>query len=218
MNNKAYSLAEFSAAIRNHNVARPNLFFLEMTLPPALIDVIPMEELKLVNLMCHSTFSPEIYFHTINNYYEAGQPISRVHGYGQTPSSLYFHMDGSFIVKKFFDRWRRIITNSRNNFMWPDDYTAESYTLSHINVAEEIVYTNKYKRVWPKDIQQMSLHHGSATSMMSLNVTLAYETVEFSSDVLTQETIEQATLREKQASEYLNREFTNSNISGLIGS
>jgi len=199
-------LSNFSAAVRKHNLARPNLFTVEITLPPALVGIISMEDLRLVNVMCFSAFTAEVNFHTLNNYDEAGQQIKRAHGFTQTPISTFYRVDGNFTVKRFFDQWRRIITKSRQNFSWPDDYISDTLIITNYNTSANQVYTNTYKRIWPIDINQMSLDHGS-TGETHIGINYAYETIEFSSDIMTEESLEAVSIKEKLSAEYLNKEI-----------
>ena len=206
-NTRPKSLSDFASTLRKYDIARQSLFYINMTLPPALINKISMEELRIANLMCHATFTPEIQFTTINSYFEAGQPIERNHGYLQTPVTLWFHVDGNYIVKKLFDQWRRAITTSKNNYAWPDDYTADSLTLTMLNTSEKTIQTTTYKRVWPKEIAQISLDYSSGTGLQTFGVTFPYETIEFSTDSIDTNTLEVAVQREKLALQYANPEL-----------
>lgn len=206
MATKPKSLGDFASAIRKHNIARKNLFYADFTLPPALLDKISMDELRIASLMIHQAYVSEITFNTIDNYYEAGQPIERNHGYEQRGVTVQFYMDGNYIVKKLFDHWRRAIVMSKNNYSWPDDYTSDSLKISMLNTAEEVVSTTTYKRIWPKEIIQLGYAH-SDNSGQALGITFVYETIEFSTDVLDTNKIEVAAQREKLALQYTNPEL-----------
>ena len=201
------TLSNFSSVVRRHNVARPNLFYINITLPPALVGVISAEELNVVNLMCHTTYLPEISFETHDNYYEAGQPRPVVHGYSTPATSFIFTMDGSFIVKKFFDMWRRTILKGRSTYEWADSYTAESIILTQVNLDESIVNTTEFKRIYLKSVMNIGLFHGDHGTKMDLNVAMAYERLVFSTDTNVSDAMQVIEQRKKLADKYRNKEL-----------
>ena len=70
----APSLSEFSSLIRSANIARPYLFYVELTLPPGLLTpgTASLDDTKKLSLYCHAAQTPMLEMYTNDNYYEAG--------------------------------------------------------------------------------------------------------------------------------------------------
>ena len=174
-------LENFSATLRSKNIARPYLFYVEITLPPALLTSgkASEDDVRALNLFCHGAQTPFTQMMTNDNYFEAGIKRKYIHDYDYQDLMLQFYVDQSYLVQKFFEKWSELIVNSRRNFSYPDDYTAETVKLHLIDLEGNSNFSYTYKRVVPKVINSISLDYGT-TGIMSLPVSFVFETIETS--------------------------------------
>jgi hypothetical protein len=177
----APKISEFSSLIRNNNISRPYLFFVELTIPDGLYisGKQSTDDSKKLSLLCHAATTPMLEIMTADNYYEAGIKRKFIYDYDYQDLTLEFYVDQQYTVQRFFESWKNLIVNSRRNFSWPDDYTAENFNLHLIDLSDKANFSYSYRRVTPKNINSISLHHG-AGGIMTLPVTFNFETVETS--------------------------------------
>jgi hypothetical protein len=182
-------LNKFSASIRATNIARPYLFYVELTLPPGLLNSgkVSAPDVDTINLFCHGAQTPFTQMMTNDNYFEAGIKRKFIHDYDYQDLMLQFYVDQTYLVQKFFEKWKELIVNSRRNFSYPDDYTAESFKLNMIDLEGNSNFSYTYKRVVPKVINSIMLDY-SSTGIMSLPVSFVFETVETSIDTASEDT------------------------------
>lgn len=176
-------LNKFSASLRATNISRPYLFYVEITLPPGLATTgsVSMTDVETLNLFCHGAQTPFTQMMTNDNYFEAGIKRKYIHDYDYQDLMLQFYVDQSYLVQKFFEKWKELIVNSRRNFSYPDDYTSETVKLHMIDLEGNSNFVYTYKRVVPKVINSISLDYGS-NGIMSLPVSFVFETIETSID------------------------------------
>jgi len=204
-------LNDFSAHIRNSNIARPYLYYVSLTLPPALMvntpqQTISMPELSKISLFCHGAQTPQLNFSTNDSYVEAGIKRRFVYDYDYQDLMLQFYVDQEYLIPKFFDRWKEAITNSRRNFGYPDDYTSTNIDLYLIDMAGEVKHSYSFKKIHPKIINNISLDYGSGGAM-SLPISFVFETVVAGGDTPPADIVESAT-EIRQATEFKNPELS----------
>lgn len=199
-------LNKFSASLRASNIARPYLFYIELTLPPGLLipGKVSAPDIDTINLFCHGAQTPFTQMLTNDNYFEAGIKRKFVHDYDYQDLMLQFYVDQNYLVQKFFEKWKELIVNSRRNLNWPDDYTAESIVLNMIDLEGNSNFSYTYKRVVPKMINSISLDYGS-NGIMSLPVSFVFETVETSAATLAPD-IYETTQADRLQNSYTNPE------------
>lgn len=199
-------LGNFSASIRATNISRPYLFYVEFTLPPGLLTTgkISETDVRTISLFCHGAQTPFTQMMTNDNYFEAGIKRKYIHDYDYQDLMLQFYVDQSYLVQKFFEKWKELIISSRRNFAYPDDYTAEMFKLHLIDLSGTSNFVYTFKRVVPKMINSISLDYGS-NGIMSLPVSFVFETIETSVDTAKTD-ISVSTQIEKIQSTYMNPE------------
>ena len=202
----APSLSEFSSLIRNANVARPYLFYVELTLPPGLhtTGTASSDDIKKISLFCHAAQTPMLQLATQDNYFEAGIKRKFVYDFDYQELTLEFYVDQTYTVHKFFERWKDLVVSSRRSLSWPDEFTAENFDLHLIDLNGKSNFTYSYRRVVPKNINSLTMNHAGG-GLVSLPITFVFETVvtsvaEPTSDITTQ------TQLDKVKSSYTNPE------------
>jgi hypothetical protein len=188
----APSLSEFSSLIRSANIARPYLFYVELTLPPGLhtSGTASSDDVKKLSLFCNAAQTPMLGFSTQDGYFEAGIKRKFIYDFDYQELTLEFYVDQTYTVHKFFERWKDLIISSRRSLAWPDDFTAENFDLHLIDLNGKSNFTYSYKRVTLKNINSITLHHAGG-GLVSLPVTFNFESVvtsiaEPTSDIATQ--------------------------------
>ena len=173
----AKTLAEFSASLRNLNIARQNLFYVEIVLPPDLTGHV---DNRLASMWCHAAQTPHMFLATNDNFVENG--VRRKYAYDIDYQNLVlnFYVDQLFEVKRLFDSWKQLVVPYNRQFNFPVDYTASSLFLYILNQEDNVTYKYEYKNVYPKTINSMELSYG-ATSVLDLNVEFVFEDVYFTS-------------------------------------
>jgi hypothetical protein len=170
----APTLTEFITQVRDRNVARPTMYYVEIMPPgPALTSN------KLVSMWCHAAHTPQISLSTNENFIEAGVRRKYAYDIDYQHLVLNFYIDQNYEVKRFFDDWRAKIVPYHRRFNYPDSYTAESLNLYLIDAAGVAVYKYEYKRVFPKTIQSVELSYTPSTGPSTFSVEFAFEDVYF---------------------------------------
>lgn len=169
------TLSRFASEIRTRNVLRPNQYYVEILLPPALAEY--TTESALASLWCSSAHTPMTTLMTDDNYTEQG--TRRKYSYDQDWQNLVltFYIDQDFIVKKLFDAWKNAILPNRRKFNYPSEYTASSLNLYILNQENQPTYSYEFKNIYPKDIQSVELNYMQASSPSTCTVEFVYETV-----------------------------------------
>jgi hypothetical protein len=201
----APSLSEFSSLIRSTNVARPYLFYIELTLPEGLYISAKqsINDSRKIALFCHSAQTPMLGFATQDGYFEAGIKRKFIYDFDYQELTLDFYVDQTYTVQKFFESWKDLIISSRRSLAWPDDFTAENFNLHMIDMNGKSNFVYSYKRVTLKNINSITLSQSGGA--LTLPVTFNFESVvtsvaEPTSDITTQ------TQLDKVKSSYTNPE------------
>lgn len=173
----APTLSSFVSELRNRNISRPNLYYVQI-LPPDDIDVMVTDS-RLVSSWCSSASTPQSSISTNDDYIENG--IRRKYAYDQDYQNLIlnFYIDQDFEIKNFFDQWKNLIVPQRRNFNYPDNYTADRLDLYIINQADHETYQYTYTRVFPKTVQSIELSYASGTAISTFSVEFVFEDVHF---------------------------------------
>lgn len=174
----APTLLEFSSQLRSKNIARQNLFYVEIVVPSKIPGNVSNQ---LAALWCHAAQTPHMFLATNDNFVENG--VRRKYAYDIDYQNLVlnFYIDQDFEIKRLFDTWKQLVVPYNRQFSFPDDYTAESLTVYMLNQADDVVYKYVYKNVYPKTINSMELSYAGATNVLDLNVEFVFEDVYFES-------------------------------------
>jgi hypothetical protein len=173
----APTIQEFTAELRQRNIARPNLYYVSI-IPPNRLQT---DDTKLVSLWCSGAHTPHTFISTNDNYIEAG--VRRKYAYDVDHQNLVlnFYVDQDFEVKKFFDKWKESIVPYNRQFNYPDDYTAESLFIYILNQEDKTTYEYEYSRVFPKTINSIELSYANGTTIAGFNVEFVFEDVYYKS-------------------------------------
>lgn len=173
--NSIPTLSQFTAELRNKNVHRPNLYYVEIMPPPILSGF--NKESELSSWWCSNAHTPQFTLFTDDNYLEAG--IRRKFAYDQDWQNLIlnFYVDQEFSVKKFFDAWVNAIIPARRKFNYPADYTADYLNLYILDQQSVPKYLYEFHRIFPKDVHSIELNYSQATTPSTLGVEFVFESV-----------------------------------------
>lgn len=171
----APTISEFSAEVSKRNIARTNLYYVEILPPPGL----QTNDSRLVSLFCSAASTPHAYLLTNDNYIEAGVRRKFAYDIDFQNLVLNFYIDQGFKVKQFFDEWKHLIVPYHRRFNYPDNYTAESLNVYIIDMTDSNTYKYEYSRVFPKTINSIELNSASGTTTAQLNVEFTFEDVYF---------------------------------------
>lgn len=186
----APTLSNFSSELRRRNIARGNLYYVQLTAPqqtqydrfgkvengPTLYGE---TDERLVSTWCAGASTPLTYMHTQNNYNEAGIKRSFAHDYQYGNLSLHFYVDQDYVTKKFFDDWMRKIVPNKRNFKYPKDYTIDKLSLFIINMEDTVTYQYDYRRVFPIAVSDINLSATSGTEASVFTVHFTFETYDY---------------------------------------
>lgn len=168
----APQLSQFTAQLRQLNIARPNLYYVEV-IPPVLLQKTP-EETSLVSMWCANAMTPQVSIMTNDDYMEAGTRRKFAYEYDFQNLVLQFYIDQRYQIKNFFDDWKQLIVPYKRNFGWPADYTAPSLKLYILNMADQKTYEYEYLDVYPKTIQSVDLSYSNGTQPSQFSVEFVF--------------------------------------------
>lgn len=168
----APSLSEFTAQLRQLNIARPNLYYVEIVAPESLQKT--NEEISLVSMWCSNAMTPQVSIMTNDDYMEAGTRRKFAYEYDYQNLVLQFYIDQKYQIKNFFDDWKQLIVPYKRNFRWPEDYTAPSLKLYILNQADKKTYEYEYLDVFPKTIQSVDLSYSQGTQASQFSVEFVF--------------------------------------------
>jgi len=179
------TLSQFSAALRQRNVARPTHYYVEI-IPPASFstkfkDSFGPIDPRLVSMWCSQAMTPQTTISTKDDYLENG--VRRKFAFDQDYQNLtlHFYLDQDFDIQRFFDQWKQAIVPTRRYFNYPADYTAESLNLFIINQEGEPTYKYEYSRIFPKSVNSVELSYASGAAVASFSVDFVFEEVFYTS-------------------------------------
>lgn len=171
----APTLSQFTAELRNRNISRPNLYYIEMVMPPLLMNNRGKSELDLVSMWCHTAMTPQTTILTKDDHTEAGTRRKYAYDQDYQNLTLSFYIDQDFKVKEFFDQWKSIIVPQKRNFGYPNDYTADTLNLYIINQEDKATYKYEYSRIFPKSIGSVDLSYASGNTLSTFAVDFVFE-------------------------------------------
>ena len=168
----AKPLSEFTAQLGRLNIARPNLYYVEVVAPVAFQKT--PEEINLVSMWCSNAMTPQVSIMTNDDYMEAGTRRKFAYEYDYQNLVLQFYIDQKYQIKNFFDDWKQLIVPYKRNFSWAKDYTAPSLKLFIVNQDDKKTYGYEYLNVFPKTIQSVELSYANATQASQFSVEFVF--------------------------------------------
>ena len=188
-----FSINEFRAQINGMGLAKNNLFFTRITLPPSLSSVEGMLSTRSICFMCKTVSVPGLTIGTT--------PIKTL-GFGKTEQrpidfsygdlSAVFMVDSNFGVKKFFHRWIQEVVNYSTSdgnlrqdpqgklpyeFAYKQDYVARVEVLVYSGNDASKVYLYTYDNVYPVTVGNVELSWENQAEIMVLPVGFTFDTV-----------------------------------------
>jgi hypothetical protein len=167
-------LSSFMTEIRNRNVFRSNLYYVQLLLP-ANISQSFRGTAELASMWCSSAHTPQSTIFTDDSYLEAGTRRKYAYDHDWQNLVLNFYVDQDFDTKKLFDEWRSKIVPIRRQFNYPDDYTASYLQLYLINQEGNLVYKYEFSNIYPKDVYAIELNYMQQGSPATFSVEFVYE-------------------------------------------
>lgn len=172
----APTLKTFTSEIGKRNIARQNLYYVEIVPPPSMVSY--GKDSNLVSLFCSGAHTPHTYLLTNDNHTENGVRRKFAYDIDHQNLVLNFYVDQQFKVKQFFDEWKRKTVPYERRFSYPDDYTADQINVYILNQEDNVTYKYEYSRVFPKTINSIELSY-SSTQISALNIEFVFEDVYF---------------------------------------
>lgn len=171
------TLAAFTAELRKRNIARPNLYYIQL-ITPKLLQVAPSDT-SLVSMWCSNAMTPQVSIMTNDDYIEAGIRRKYAYEYDYQNLVLQFYIDQQYDIKKFFDDWKQKIVPHHRNFNYPDEYTAEKLHLYILDMTDKVTYQYEYLNVFPKTIQSVDLSYANGNTVSQFSVEFVFTDFNF---------------------------------------
>lgn len=166
----ASTLAQFTAELRKRNIARPNLYYIQIVAPSTLVST----DTNLVSMWCSNAMTPQVSIMTNDDYIEAGTRRKYAYEYDYQNLVLQFYIDQRYEIKKFFDDWKQKIVPHHRNFNYPDEYTAEKLHLYILDMTDKVTYQYEYLNVYPKTIQSVDLSYANGNQASQFSVEFVF--------------------------------------------
>lgn len=188
-----FNIAQFNAQIAKHGLAKNNLFFVRITLPPTLQDLeqqIPSRELSF---LCKSASLPSLELDVID---------IRSQGFGKAEKrptvvragslSLQFMVDSNFATMKYFHRWMQSIVNYNSydghftkdaygkypyEFEYKENYAAKVEILVYSGNDGDKVYLYQLGNAYPFTIGEVNVSWENNNEVMVLPVGFEYDKI-----------------------------------------
>jgi len=180
----ASTLSQFTAELRTRNIAKPNLYYVEIIAPKLFTNQVKgfsATDMNLVSMFCHTAMTPQTNILTNDNYIEAGTRRKYAYDQDYQNLTLSFYVDQQFAVKRFFDQWKQAIVPQRRNFNYPDEYTADTLNLYLLDSSGKSVYKYEYYKIFPKSINTIELSYSPSVTGSTFSVDFVFEEVYYSS-------------------------------------
>jgi len=192
----SFNIQNFSSKISQHGLAKNNLFFVELRVPPTILN--EMAEIAVVpdiRFFCRSVTLPEMDMITTDIQPQGfGSPQRRPQGMNFPIIPAVFMVDSNFGVMKFFHRWAQAIVNYdrsegvrgvvNNQLPFEMGYKDEYQTTMKVTVYSfgggnetDSVYTYDLSGVYPVNIGNISESWESTSEVMTLPVGFTYDTL-----------------------------------------
>ncbi len=188
-----FNIAQFSSQVARHGLAKNNLFFTRITLPPSLSSLEQQMPTRELSFLCKSATLPSLDLDVID---------IRSQGFGKAEKrpteiragalSLQFMVDSNFAVMKYFHRWMQSITNYNTydghfvkdaydkypyEFEYKENYAAQVEILVYSGNDQDKVYQYKLGNVYPYAIGQVDVSWENQAEVMTLPVGFEYDKI-----------------------------------------
>jgi hypothetical protein len=191
----SFNIQNFSSKISQHGLAKNNLFFVDVRVPPAILN--EMTEVAVVpdiRFFCRSVTLPEMDMITTDIQPQGfGSPQRRPQSMVFPIIPTVFMVDSNFGVLKFFHRWAQAIVNYdrsegvrgvvNNQLPFEMGYKKEYETTMTVTVYSfgggsetDSIYTYELGGVYPVNIGNMS-ETWETGDLMTLAVGFSYDTM-----------------------------------------
>lgn len=169
-----FGLSQFQANVNKRGLSRQNHFLVQIYLPKL------GEVTRLVSLFCSASEMPGI---------SVASSPQLIHGYQyEVPYgvvypdvNMSFYVDGSSIVKGFFDQWITQIFpktgSNRYDLQYPINYTG-TIEITQLNFETTETYKIKLNNVFPKSIGTLNYDHSPNANIVQLPVSFTYKSWE----------------------------------------
>lgn len=173
----APTLSNFVSELHNRNIARPNLYYVDIIPPRALSGT---TDNNLVSMWCHTAMTPQVTILTQDTHTEAG--VRRKYAYDQDYQylTLGFYIDQAFDIKMFFDKWKHAVVPQKRNFGYPIEYTADNLIVYILDQTDKVTYKYEYYKVFPKSVSAVDLSYANGNATATFTVDFVFEECFFS--------------------------------------
>jgi hypothetical protein len=192
----AFNIAEFSAQISKHGLAKNNLFFVRITLPPSLKSLEEKLPSRELSFLCKSVMLPSIDLDTIDIKQQGfGKPEKRPMDFHTSSLSLQFMMDSNFATMKYFHRWMQSIVNYNTydghfmkdgdgkypyEFEYKENYAAQIEILVFSGNDADKVYLYQLGNAYPFSIGSVEVSWENNGEVMILPVGFEFDKMKVS--------------------------------------
>jgi hypothetical protein len=168
----AFSVSDFTSSFSS-DVARPNLFDVQIPLPVKLISYLNVGQ--LLTMRCDTAQLPSVTYNvTEQKIYGPVEKYPRELVYNE--STLTFYLSDDMREKIFFDAWMNLINpTSSYDFAYKTDY-ATNIVVNQYNVTGGISYSVSLNDAFPISVNQLDLDWSNQNAVHKLAVVFAYYT------------------------------------------
>tara|TARA_R110000744_G_scaffold220297_1_gene339129 strand:+ start:154 stop:915 length:762 start_codon:yes stop_codon:yes gene_type:complete len=187
----AFSISEFNSKIHDHGLAKNNLFFVRIGLPPALLgelSQIPVS--RDLEFFCKSVTLPEMDITTADVQPQGfGPNVRRPSGMQFPVLPATFMVDANFGVLKMFHRWTQAIVNydrSGGNLAgvdnalpfelgYKDEYATTMQVAVYSHSSRSVEYVYEFSGVYPVNVGNVTASWENQAEVMTLPVGFTYD-------------------------------------------
>lgn len=153
------NISEFINSFKTE-VARPNRFTVEISIPNVLSSAYSSDQTRLLSLRCENAEMPGKTFMTHDQkIYGPTEKYPYQHSYNDL--NLTFIVGDDMFEKKFFDNWIESISSTATyNFRYKSDY-ATNIRISQYDLSNQKSYMAELRDAYPISVNQLDLDWSS---------------------------------------------------------
>lgn len=187
----SFNINEFSAEINKMGLAKSNLFYTFISLPPNLSFLNSEISDKQLRFLCKSASLPAMSVSTNGNQPQSyGMSELRPTAFDPQTVSFIFMVDSGFSTVRFFHRWMQSIVNYNDSsgnehedeqnklpyiFEYKDNYvsTVETVVYSHHSTSSRYLY--RFGNAYPTNVGEIQVSWDAGAEILSLPVSFTFD-------------------------------------------
>ena len=176
---KVKGISDFMAGT-GASFARPNLFEVQITPPPALQSTYKegtsINDLQNLSIRCYSVSLPPL---SISSSEEDHGYRSIAYSTGYETAEIGFYMSESFTELQFFEKWMQLMVFGKTDRVGLYDSYAKyaSVTIINLDRQDQACMKTTLKEAFPKAVSAIALDWGTDDEIMKISVTFEYRDI-----------------------------------------